>query len=60
MADKYHCSMCELEENKCQCDVKEYCILCQGSDNVRLCEDGQYYCIVCREACDYQAQYGQE
>ncbi len=27
-----------------------------GSDNVRLVQDGQYYCQVCREACDYEAQ----
>jgi hypothetical protein len=24
---------------------------------VRLCQDGLYYCIDCREACDFQAQY---
>jgi hypothetical protein len=22
-----------------------------------LCEDGQYYCQPCREACDLEAQY---
>jgi len=23
---------------------------------VRLTEDGQYYCVDCREACDYKTQ----
>jgi hypothetical protein len=27
-----------------------------GAHNVRLCQDGQYYCLECREACDMQAQ----
>jgi len=31
--------------------------LCQGYENVRLCEDGNYYCLPCRESCDFQAQY---
>ena len=57
MTTKFHCLVCEREENQCKCDVKAYCALCQGSDEIRLCEDGQYYCRTCREACDYQAQY---
>jgi hypothetical protein len=57
MAEKFHCAICELEETLCHCDVKDYCALCQGADDVRLCADGQYYCTACREVCDYQAQY---
>jgi len=56
MLKKYRCMLCEKEENKCQCDVKDYCVLCLGADDVHLCEDGQYYCRICREACDFQAQ----
>jgi hypothetical protein len=26
--------------------------MCKSWDNVSLCEDGQYYCAACREACD--------
>ena len=40
-----------MEERKCKCD--RYCTLCQGSEDVRLCEDGAYYCHDCREACDF-------
>jgi hypothetical protein len=57
MTDKYHCSICGEIESQCKCDVRDYCILCQDSHDVRLCEDGLYYCRTCREACDYQAQY---
>ncbi len=57
MADKYRCLICEQEESRCTCDVRNYCALCQGEDDPRLCEDGQYYCRNCREACDLQAQY---
>ena len=45
-----------MTERTCSC-IK-YCGLCQSLYNVRLCEDGMYYCIACREACDLQAQYG--
>ena len=55
MADLYKCSVCEMEESKCACE--KYCNLCQGYHNVRLCNDGLYYCLECREACDLEAQY---
>ena len=54
MAERFVCAICDLPEEKCQCD--RYCCLCQGGHNVRLCNDGQYYCLDCREACDLQAQ----
>ena len=54
MAEKYRCGVCELEESRCQCD--KYCFMCQGGHNVRLCSDGMYYCLECREACDMQPQ----
>ncbi len=52
---RFHCSVCEREESRCEC--VRYCCLCNGADNVRLCEDGLYYCMACREACDFQAQF---
>jgi hypothetical protein len=52
----YLCCACEREEANCDCAVKDYCAFCQCDDNVRLCEDGQYYCLTCREACGYVAQ----
>ena len=55
MADPFKCMVCELEENRCQCD--RYCGMCQGGHDVRLCQDGLYYCLECREACDLHAQY---
>ena len=55
MAEPFKCAVCELTEDKCLCD--KYCCLCQGGHQVRLCNDGQYYCTDCREACDLQAQY---
>jgi len=57
MAHAFHCLVCEQEERECKCDHKNYCTLCLGGDDVRLCEDGLYYCATCREACDLQAQY---
>ena len=54
MAERYRCGQCELEETHCKCD--KYCCLCMGFHNVRLCEDGQYYCQDCRESCDLHAQ----
>jgi hypothetical protein len=54
MAEKFLCNVCDLEESRCECD--KYCWLCQGSHNVRLCEDRQYYCLECREVCGLQAQ----
>jgi len=50
----YVCAQCDQEEKRCKCE--RFCILCQGWDNVRLCSDGQYYCLTCREACDLVAQ----
>ena len=55
MAEKFRCIVCDKEEAQCRCD--KYCGLCQGEHDVRLCEDGTYYCRECREACDFQAQY---
>ncbi len=55
MAEAFKCAVCELEEERCTCD--KYCCLCMGFNNVRLCQDGQWYCLECREACDLQAQY---
>jgi hypothetical protein len=51
---RYQCHVCERDEQHCECD--RYCILCFGEDNVRLCEDGSYYCINCREVCDFVPQ----
>jgi len=55
MAEPFRCYVCEQVENRCKCD--RYCALCQGEHQVRLCQDGQYYCLECRESCDFQAQY---
>ncbi|HYX68162.1 MAG TPA: hypothetical protein VE825_03435 [Terriglobales bacterium] len=55
MAEAFKCAVCEKEEERCDCD--KYCCLCQGFHNVRLCQDGQWYCLDCREACELQAQY---
>ena len=54
MAEPYKCGICDLEEARCLCD--KFCCLCHGANNVRLCNDGLWYCIDCREACDLQAQ----
>jgi hypothetical protein len=54
---EYRCVICEQSEARCRCDVKDFCVLCQGAEDVRLCEDGQYYCRICREICDYHAEY---
>lgn len=54
MADRFLCAVCELEEEKCLCD--KYCSLCMGEHDVRLCQDGRYYCRECREACDFHPQ----
>ncbi len=55
MAKEYLCNVCDMVEKMCQCN--KYCWLCQSLHDVRLCEDGQYYCQPCRESCDLQAQY---
>jgi sulfur transfer complex TusBCD TusB component (DsrH family) len=52
--DRFHCLQCELEEEQCTCD--KYCALCMTDSDVRLCQDGVFYCRDCREACDYTAQ----
>ena len=49
----YRCNGCDQLEERCVCE--KFCILCQSDYNVRLCEDGFYYCQDCREACDYGA-----
>jgi hypothetical protein len=54
MAERYICVLCDKTEDQCHCD--RFCCLCQGAYNVRLCMDGQYYCVDCREVCDFQAQ----
>lgn len=55
MPKEFVCTLCDQTERQCTCN--RYCWLCCGLDNVRLCEDGQYYCSACRESCDMQAQY---
>lgn len=54
MADAYTCMQCELPEDRCHCD--RYCTWCLGENNVRLCFDGLFYCLDCREAADLSAQ----
>jgi hypothetical protein len=51
-AKKYRCMQCEMTEERCDCE--KYCCLCQSLVEVRLCEDGLYYCKPCREACNYK------
>lgn len=48
---KFRCMQCEMTEDRCDCE--KYCCLCQSLMEVRLCEDGLYYCKPCREACGY-------
>ena len=55
MPKEFVCSICELPEYRCACE--KYCWLCQSEHDIRLCEDGQYYCPPCREACDMSAQF---
>jgi len=50
---KARCSVCEQTEERCECE--KYCVFCQGQLDVRLCDDGLYYCNACREACGYRA-----
>jgi hypothetical protein len=47
---RFQCNVCEQTEQKCACE--RYCAFCQGGLDVRLCEDGLYYCQPCREACE--------
>ena len=51
---KFLCMQCEMPEDKCDCE--KYCAFCQGQVEVRLCQDGLYYCVPCREAADYKTQ----
>jgi hypothetical protein len=51
---EFKCIVCDQPEERCVCP--KYCALCQSDYGPRLCEDGQYYCIDCREACDYKTQ----
>lgn len=48
------CMQCEKTEELCKCD--RYCCLCQSQEGARLCQDGNYYCYDCREACDFRVQ----
>lgn len=51
---EFRCAVCDQPEASCGCH--KYCALCHGDDEVRLTEDGQYYCTDCREVCDYRTQ----
>lgn len=55
MPKDYICAVCDLPEKRCECT--RYCCICQSPFDARLCEDGQYYCAPCREACDMHAQF---
>lgn len=50
---KYRCMQCEMTEDRCQCE--RYCCLCQAQMEIRLCQDGLFYCEPCRDACEYKA-----
>ena len=54
MSEQFLCAVCEQTEEKCDCN--KYCCLCMGDHQVRLCNDGLWYCLECREACDLHAQ----
>lgn len=54
MPKEFLCAICDQPEWRCECT--RYCCLCQSPYEVRLCEDGQYYCSPCRESCDLEAQ----
>lgn len=51
MAKRFLCAVCDFVEEDCTCT--KYCCLCMSEHEVRLVEDGLYYCQECREACDY-------
>lgn len=51
---EFKCIVCEQPEERCTCP--KYCALCHSDYGPRLTEDGQYYCVDCREACDYKTQ----
>ena len=50
MATIVVCAQCDKTEHNCTCE--KYCSFCQSMENIRLCDDGMYYCPDCREACD--------
>lgn len=50
MSEPILCVQCDKPEAKCACE--KYCMYCQAQYDVRLCEDGLYYCPDCREACE--------
>ena len=54
MAERFLCNTCEKVEEKCKCE--RYCFLCMGENDVRLVQDGCYYCLECREACEYMPE----
>ena len=54
MSDDFLCLQCELPESRCEC--QRYCNLCMGDNQVRLCYDGLFYCLECREACELSPQ----
>jgi hypothetical protein len=49
---KFRCMQCEMSEERCECE--KCCALCQSQIDIRLCQDGLYYCPPCRQACDYK------
>ena len=50
----YVCTLCGAKESDCQCE--KFCTLCKNDADVRLCDDGCYYCSDCREICGYMAE----
>ncbi|HEV2352419.1 MAG TPA: hypothetical protein VG028_21495 [Terriglobia bacterium] len=54
LTKEFKCLVCDKPENQCTCN--RYCALCHADYELRLTDDGQYYCRDCREACDYKTQ----
>ena len=52
MGQQVNCIVCEKPEHQCKCE--KFCALCHDDHQIRLCTDGQFYCLNCREACDFQ------
>lgn len=50
----YICTVCGSNEEDCQCP--RFCMLCKSDNNVRLTEEGLYYCADCREICGFTAE----
>ena len=50
----YACTVCGSTEEECKC--LRFCTLCNSDFEVRLCEDGCYYCRDCREVCGFIAE----